>query len=62
MPESDHYTDDSFDETELPVSNPGVKLSPNEHAAFYDDVPGMSEARAVGKPKRDVRSLRRCLG
>jgi hypothetical protein len=53
---SEEYKDDSFNETDWPVSNPGQ---------LYDDVPGMSRPRAVPeKPREEYRlprSIRRCV-
>jgi hypothetical protein len=66
MSEANHYCDSSMPEMEEVevISHPGMKLSPNEHSRFYDDVPGMSEARPVDE-KSEVgrplpRSVRRC--
>ena len=50
---SEEYIDNSFDEADPPVSDPGL----------YDEVPGMSGPRAVPeKPEyRLPRSVRRCV-
>jgi hypothetical protein len=63
----EHYVDPSVGEegaTEPPISNFGVKLSPNEHSQFYDDVPGMSQARPREEKPKEARplppSVRRC--
>jgi hypothetical protein len=66
MSDVNHYFDTSTEDAEdsEPVSNPGVKLWPNEHSRFYDDVRGMSEARPqTEKPKEPRRlsaSVRAC--
>jgi hypothetical protein len=56
---SDCYIDSSIPEMEdrEPIRNPGVKLSPNEHSRFYDDVPGMSEARSQLERPKEVHPL-----
>jgi hypothetical protein len=69
MPEANHYVDpdDSDDgELELPISNPGIKLTPNKHGRFFDDMRGASEARLTEEeepktPRPLPRSVRRCL-
>jgi hypothetical protein len=62
---SERYIDAGPDETEQPVSHPGIKLSPNDHARFYDDVRGQSEARGVPEEPEDEcplpRRVRRLL-
>jgi hypothetical protein len=62
---SEQYLDSGFDETERPVRNPGVKLPPNDHARFYNDVQGMSEARSVSELTKEAnplpRRVRRCM-
>jgi hypothetical protein len=63
MSEANHYIDTSTEETEdrEPISNPGVKLSPNEHSQFYDDVPGMSGAQPVPEKPNSPRPLPRSV-
>jgi hypothetical protein len=69
MPEANHYVDsDGSDDGELEpiISNHGVKLTPNEHCRFFDDVGGRSEARPTEDAERKIarplpRSVRRCL-
>jgi hypothetical protein len=69
MPEANHYVDpDGSDdgEPESLVSNPGVKLTPNKHGRFFDDVRGASEARPTEEEEPKIgrplpRSVRRCL-
>ena len=57
----DHFIDDSFDETEQPVSNPGVKLSPNEHAEFYDVVCSFQVLEHIDDTRRFIYDSLRCL-
>ena len=63
---SEPYIDSSIPEPEDGelVSNPGVKLPPNEHSKFYDDVRGMSAPRPQPEKPKIPRplppSVRRC--
>lgn len=52
--QSEHYID-----AEQPVSNLGIKLSPNEHAPFYAEVRGHSEARGLPEEPKEGRPLPR---
>ena len=56
---SEHYVDTGLDEDEPRISNPGIKLRTNEHARFYDDVRGQSEARGVPEEPKEGRPLPR---
>jgi hypothetical protein len=58
---SEHYVDTGLDEDEPRISNPGVKLRPNERARFYDDVRGQSEARSLPEEPKEARPLPRTV-
>jgi hypothetical protein len=57
-PGGQHYVDTGIGEDGAPaISHYGIKLSPNEHAAFYDDVRGHSEARPWPEEPKVARPL-----